>query len=50
MYISLEEAKDEIWKRWNDVDLRRRVQEYIEELPEGFGQEPRAVYSSQLAT
>jgi hypothetical protein len=50
MYISLEEAKEEVWKRWNDTELRRFVQEYVKEIPEGFGQEPRAVYSSQLAT
>lgn len=50
MYISLEEAKEEIWKRWHDEKLRLRVLEYVGELPHGFGHEPRAVYSSQLAT
>jgi hypothetical protein len=50
MYTSLEEAKEEVWKRWNDAELRRRVLEYVGELPKGFGQEPRAVLSSQLAT
>lgn len=50
MYTPLEEAKEEVWKRWNDAELRRRVLEYVGELPQGFGQEPRAVFSSQLAT
>lgn len=50
MYIPLEEAKEEVWKRWNDAELRRRVLEYVGELPEGFGQEPKAVFSAQLAT
>jgi hypothetical protein len=44
MYISLEEAKEEIWKRWNDVALKKRVEEYIGgSIPEVLMNEPRAV-------
>jgi hypothetical protein len=50
MYTTLEEAKEEVWKRWNDADLRRRVMAYVEELPEGFGQEPWAVLARHLGT
>jgi hypothetical protein len=49
MYTLLEEAKEEVWKRWNDAELRRQVQEYVGELPEGFGDEPRAFLVRHLA-
>ncbi len=50
MYTTLEEAKEEVWKRWHDAGLRRRVEEYVRELPYGFEQEPRAVLWRWLAT
>lgn len=50
MYILLEEAKEEVWKRWNNADLRRRVLEYVGELPDGYGAEPCAVLSRHVAT
>ena len=50
MYTPLEEAKEEVWKRWNDQGLRRRVLEYVGELPKGFGLEPRAVALFHLGT
>lgn len=50
MYTSLQEAKEEIWKRWNDTDLRLKVSNYIGELCEGFGHEPLAVIARQVAT
>lgn len=50
MYISLEEAKKEVWKRWNDADLRRRVLEYVGDVPEYCEHEPRAVLWRWLAT
>lgn len=50
MYTALEEAKEEVWKRWNNAELRRRVLEYVGELPEGFGDEPRAFLVRHLAT
>jgi hypothetical protein len=50
MYTPLEEAKEEVWKRWNDADLRQSVLEYVGELPEGFGQEPRAFLVRNLVS
>jgi hypothetical protein len=28
MYTTLSEAKEEIWRRWNDKELRKKVEEY----------------------
>src|SRR6185369_1258456 len=50
MYTTLEEAKEEVWKRWNNAELRRRVLEYVGEIPEFFRYEPRAVLWRWLAT
>ena len=50
MYVSLEEAKEEVWKRWNDVELHQKVLEYVGELPKGFGHEPWAVMVRHIAT
>lgn len=50
MYTPLDEAKEEIWKRWNDTDLRQRVLEYVSILPDGYGSEPCAVLSRYIAT
>jgi len=50
MYTPLEEAKEEVWHRWNNVDLRRRVLEYVGKLPDGYGAEPCAVLSRHVAT
>lgn len=50
MYTSIDEAKEEVWKRWNDTDLRQSVLEYVGELPEGFDREPWAVLARHLGT
>ena len=50
MYTPLEEAKEEVWKRWKDVELRQRVLQYVREMPEGFGQAPRSVALFHLGT
>jgi hypothetical protein len=50
MYTPLEEAKVEVWKRWKDAGLRRRVIEYVTHLPDGYGSEPCAVLSRYIAT
>jgi hypothetical protein len=50
MYTSIEEAKEEVWKRWNDAGLRQRVLEYVGELPEGLGREPWAVMVRHIVT
>jgi len=44
MYTTLEEAKEEVWKRWNDAKLRQRVEAYLGgSVPEFFKDKPRAV-------
>jgi hypothetical protein len=50
MYVTLEEARDEVWKRWNNKELRQKVLEYVGELPEGFGHEPKAALVRHIAT
>jgi hypothetical protein len=43
MYTPLEKAKDEVWKRWNDEALKKRVEDYLGgAIPEVFLRAPRA--------
>ena len=41
IYTSLEDAKEEIWKRWNNLPLRRQVKEFLGKIPEVLN-EPKA--------
>lgn len=51
MYTSLEEAKSEIWRRWNNKELRRRVEEYLGgDIPKEFQQEPRGFLARFIVT
>jgi hypothetical protein len=50
MYVTLEEARAEVWRRWHDKALRRRVEEYLGELPHCFGAAPRAVLFRNIAS
>ena len=50
MYISLEQAKTALWQRRGDFNLRRKVREYLGEMPEFLQQGPRAVLARQLAS
>lgn len=50
MYIALEEAKEEVWRRWNDADLRQRVLAFAADLPEVLLKEPKAIIFRQLAS
>ena len=50
MYTTLSEAKAEVWKRWNDKELRKKVEEYLGEIPEVFRHEPRAAISRSIIT
>jgi len=44
IYTSLEDAKKEIWRRWNDKELRKKVEDFLGgDIPEPFRKEPRAV-------
>lgn len=50
IYTTLQEASEEIWKRWNDLKLRQDVESYLKEVPGFLRKEPRAVLWRQLAS
>ena len=51
MYTSLEEAKSEIWRRWNDIKLKARVEEYLDgDIPPIFQKEPKAILVRSVVT
>lgn len=50
IYTTLSDAKTEIWNRWNDEDLRKKVKDYLGEIPEVFRNEPRAAISRSIIT
>lgn len=50
MYTTLSVAKEEVWKRWNDKDLRKKVEAYLGEIPKPFRLEPRVVISRNIIT
>ena|SRR4030067_1261493 len=50
IYTTLEEAKEEIWKRWNDEFLRKEVEKFLGEIPEVFKKEPKACLLRQMVS
>lgn len=50
IYTSVENAKEEIWRRWNDNALRQEVETFLGEVPSVFRKEPKAVLFRQLMT
>lgn len=51
LYTPLSVAKEEIQRRWNDKELRKKVEDFLgEEFPEMFKDEPRAVLFRFIAT
>jgi hypothetical protein len=49
VYVSIEEAKEEIWKRWNNKELKTRVESSLNgDLPEVLKVAPRAVISRHV--
>lgn len=50
MYIDPEEARKIVWKRWRDLEIRRKVREYVGKIPDFLQHGPRAVLARQLAT
>src|SRR5476651_1029958 len=50
MYTTLSEAKKEIKKRQNNKDLKRKVEEYLHDIPGVFGDNPKAVLFRNIAT
>ena len=50
MYTPLSVAKKEIWKRWNDKELRKKVRVFLGNIPYPFRKIPRAVLSRNIIT
>jgi hypothetical protein len=51
IYTPLEDAKKEIWRRWNDKELRKKVEDFLGgNIPEPFQKEPRAVLARPITT
>lgn len=49
-YTPLEEAKEEIKRRWNDKDLRKKVEEFLGDVPGVFQEELQAILFRNIAT
>lgn len=51
IYTPLKEAKEGIWRRWNDKELRAKVEEFLGgDVPEFLRDEPKAYLARQLVT
>jgi hypothetical protein len=51
IYISVTVAKEEIWRRWNNKELRKKVVDFLGgDIPEAFQEEPRAVLFRNIAS
>lgn len=51
IYTKLSEAKEEVWRRWNDKELRKKVEEFLgDEMPDVFKDSPKAMLFRFLLT
>lgn len=51
VYTPLSEAKEEIWRRWNDKELRKKVEDFLGgDIPEIFKNGPSAVLVRDIIT
>ena len=52
IYTPLQEAKAELERRWNDPELRKKVEEYLgrDNLPEYFFEKPHAISIEDVAS
>ncbi len=51
IYTPIEEAKKEIWRRWNDKELKKKVEKFLgSDIPKFLQKEPRAIYTDYLAS
>src|SRR3989339_2270306 len=51
IYTPLSVARDEIWRRWNDESLRRKVRDYLgKDFPEAFNGDPKSVLFRFITT
>ena len=51
IYTPLSVAKEEIWRRWNDKELKKKVEEFLGgDIPSSLEKEPSAVLARQLVS
>lgn len=50
IYTDINEAKKEIWRRWNDNVLRQEVELFLRDVPSALRREPKAVLFRHLMT
>ena len=50
IYTPLEEAKEEIWRRWNNHELKKDVARYLGTVPSVFETEPRVCLFRNVAS
>lgn len=50
MYSTLEEAKEEIWNRWNNTSLRKKAEDFLGEVPGDLRCGPCAIMYRQITT
>jgi hypothetical protein len=51
IYTPLSVAKEEIWRRWNDKKLRKKVEDFLGgDIPEFLRKEPKAVIGRNIAS
>lgn len=51
IYTTLSAAREEIWRRWNDEELKIKIQDFLgKEFPDVFRDKPKAVLFRFIAT
>jgi hypothetical protein len=49
IYTPLSVAKEEIWRRWNDKELKKKVEDFLGgDVPEFFKKDPKAILSRDV--
>lgn len=50
IYTTLSEAREEVWRRWNDEELKEKVDKYLGEIPDVIKDEPKSIIARHIAT
>ncbi|EKE21188.1 MAG: hypothetical protein ACD_7C00312G0005 [uncultured bacterium] len=51
IYTPLEVAKEEIWRRWNDKKLRKKVEDFLDSsIPKAMLNSPKAILARHIAS
>jgi hypothetical protein len=51
IYTDIDVAKDEVWKRWNDADLKKEVSKFLGgDMPDFFRKSPKAYLARSIAS